>query len=95
MASNAENVSIEWRHHDDQKPVLFQHDTSIAAYLSAMKVYDDTLPPYGSFFMLELHESDQGGHFVRVHYKTDTLDDFESVPRLLEFPGTIADHDQL
>ena len=53
-----------------------------------MKIYDQQLVPYSSFFMLELHEMNDK-YFVRVLYKNDTNDNFDAEPRLLEFPGMV------
>ena len=53
-----------------------------------MKIYDQKLVPYSSFFMLELHEMDDN-YYVRVLYKNDTNDNFEAEPTLMEFPGMI------
>ena len=40
--------------------LLFQHDSTLAAVLSALKVYDGEIPPYASAVMIELYSNTPG-----------------------------------
>ena len=52
-----------------------------------MGVWDQQIPPYSSFFMLELHEPVRGHYTVKIFYKNDTNTDYGAEPRQLFFPG--------
>jgi hypothetical protein len=58
------------------------HDTTMTAFLSALKVFSGITPPYGSAAMLELHKIN-GKHVIRLLYKNDSTHDAYS----LQIPG--------
>jgi len=56
--------------------VLLQHDSTIAAYLSAMGVYNDLSPPYASSVLVELFNT-SGQFSVKVWYRNSSAPDAE------------------
>jgi len=59
--------------------VYSTHDTVIAAFLNAMNIYNDQLPPFGATLFFELHNNkvrnsnDPDHYFVRVFYHNETV----------------------
>uniref|UniRef100_A0A1I8ARP7 Lysosomal acid phosphatase n=1 Tax=Steinernema glaseri TaxID=37863 RepID=A0A1I8ARP7_9BILA len=68
------------------KLVLYSsHDATLTALLYNMMINNDLLTPYAAAVIVELHEDDDGDHFVRVFYRNDT-----SVPPYqLQVPGCL------
>ena len=64
--------------------VSFQHDSTVAAALTALEVFNGEMPPYAACVILELHENPTGHFFVNVIYKNVT--DSEETHKLV-FPG--------
>ena len=58
-----------------------------ASIQQLLGVWDWEIPPYSSFFTLELHEPEPEKYAVKFFYKNDTNVDFEAEPRQLFFPG--------
>jgi hypothetical protein len=57
------------------KPKVFiysAHDSTVAAFTSAMKVYNRISPPYASTVLVELLKSDDDQYFVEVLFKNDS-----------------------
>lgn len=44
------------------------HDTTVAAFLSALQVFDDTAPPYAATVFVELYSNSKEKYFVAVWY---------------------------
>jgi len=61
-----------------------QHDSTIAAYLSAMQVYNDLSPPYASSVLVELFNT-SGQLSVKVWYRNSSAPDAE--PFQMIIPG--------
>lgn len=61
------------------------HDSSLVAFLEVLGAWDRQVPPYASFIAVELHEAEQGQHFVKLFYKNDTIHDTHSKPVQLYF----------
>lgn len=53
--------------------LLSAHDTTLAATLAALRVFDGIYPPYNSTIIWELHQSSNGTLFVRVEYNGKPL----------------------
>jgi len=61
-----------------------QHDSTVAAFLSALKVFNGLQPPYASAVLVELFNS-SGHFFVEVWYRNDS--DIDAEPFKLIIPG--------
>lgn len=53
--------------------LLSAHDTTIAATLSALRVFDNKYPPYNSTVIWELYKASNGTYFVRVEFNGQKL----------------------
>ena len=51
---------------------FFQHDTTVAAILSALQLFDGKSPEYATAVIAELHEMSKGKFIVRLFYKNET-----------------------
>lgn len=52
---------------------LLQHDTTVAALLSALNLFaNGTSPPYAASVLVELHQNSAGKYYVNVLYKNTT-----------------------
>lgn len=49
------------------------HDTTVAALLSALQVFNDVSPPYAAMVIAELHQV-AGDYYVKLYYKNSTTD---------------------
>lgn len=63
---------------------FMQHDATVAAFLSAMEIFNDLTPPYVSSVLVELFNS-SGHFFVKVWYRNDSAPSAEPFP--LTIPG--------
>ena len=63
-----------------------QHDTTVAALLSAMGLFNGISPQYASAVVAELHENPKNTFYVNLFYKNQTYTD-TFVP--LTLPGKI------
>ncbi|XP_046327993.2 prostatic acid phosphatase-like [Haliotis rufescens] len=65
------------------------HDSTVVAVLSALKLYNNLIPPYTSTVFMELHETGAGVFHVELYYRnvssTDPNDDTQ--PHQLTIPG--------
>jgi len=61
------------------------HDVTVAAFLSALGIFDGIQPPYASMVMVELHEIRPKEFGVQIWYKNVSRDSME--PYLLTVPG--------
>jgi len=61
-----------------------QHDTTIAAFMSALKVFNGIKPPYASAVLVELFNI-SGQFFVEVWYRNDS--DIHAEPFQMIIPG--------
>lgn len=61
------------------------HDVTLAAFLSALGVFNGIQPPYAAMVLLELHEPRPDHFVVQVWYKNVSFDGME--PFLLTVPG--------
>ena len=52
--------------------IILQHDTTVAALLSAMGVFNDISPPYAAMAIVELYQNTSGSYFVKLYYKNST-----------------------
>ena len=59
----------------------------MTAFQLLLGVWDWKIPPYSSFFALELHEPEPEKYTVKFFYKNDTNEDYEAEPMQLFFPG--------
>ncbi|KAH9488851.1 hypothetical protein Btru_058684 [Bulinus truncatus] len=67
------------------------HDTTVAALLSAMHVFDRHAPMYRALVMVELHYI-QNDYFVRIYYRNDTTrEPYELTPPGCENPCKLAE----
>ena len=74
--------------HDSCKHIflcLFQHESTVAALLSALQVYNGISLPYAAMVIMELHQNTSGQHFVKLFYKNSTVD--SDVVETLSIPG--------
>lgn len=69
------------------------HDTTVAALLSAMQVFDCHQPGYRALIMVELHDIPSIGEVVKVFYRNDTLS--KDQPHVLTPPGCETPHCKL
>jgi len=60
------------------------HDSTIAAFLSALGVYNGLIPPYASTVMVEVHQIDSE-YYVQMLFRNSTLVD----PYALTVPGCV------
>ncbi|XP_064613887.1 lysosomal acid phosphatase-like isoform X2 [Liolophura sinensis] len=61
------------------------HDTTVAALLSALGVFNDISPPYAASVILELHEDPANTYYVKVFYNNGSQPMLLTVPGLLMF----------
>lgn len=68
---------------------LFQHDTTLAALMHSLKVFNNISPPYTACLIMELHQKTDGEYFIRLLYKNSTtnLNNYMKEPHLLTIPG--------
>jgi hypothetical protein len=66
--------------------VYSAHDTTLAAILSGLGVYDREIPPYASVVMIELYSQD-GKYSVEVFYHKGPSADISNSPQLLPIPN--------
>lgn len=66
--------------------LLFQHDTTVAALLSALGVFDDKAPQYAATVLIDLYRDNTkpAQYEVKVYYKNET---YGNVSHHLELPG--------
>jgi len=64
-----------------------QHDSTLVAFMSALKVFNDLQPPYASAVLVELFNT-SGQFLVKVWYRNDSVIDAE--PFQLIIPGKCA-----
>lgn len=64
--------------------IFFQHDTTVAALLSALKLYDKKTPQYTATVIVELHQNPKGEFYVNIYHKNVTDND---TAYLLTLPG--------
>lgn len=50
------------------------HESTVAALLSALQVYNGISLPYAAMVIMELHQNTSGQHFVKLFYKNSTVD---------------------
>ena len=55
--------------------LCFQHDTTVAALLSALQLFDGKSPEYTATVLAELHETSKDNFVVRLFYKNETNGD--------------------
>ncbi|XP_046545921.1 lysosomal acid phosphatase-like isoform X1 [Haliotis rubra] len=69
--------------------VFSAHDSTVVSVLSALKLYNNLIPPYTSTLFMELHEATSGVFHVELYYRnvssTDPNDDTQ--PHQLTIPG--------
>jgi len=63
---------------------FLQHDSTVAAFLSAMKVFNDLSPPYASSVLVELFNT-SGRLFVEIWYRNSSAPSAE--PFQMIVPG--------
>ena len=66
---------------------ILQHDSTVAAFLSALRVFNDVQPPYASTVLVELFNT-SGQFSVQVWYRNDS--DIHTEPFQLTIPGQCA-----
>jgi len=53
--------------------ICFQHDSTVAAFMSALKTFNHLSPPYAATVIVELMRDTETGHYyVQLFYKNDT-----------------------
>lgn len=65
------------------------HDTTLAALMHSLKVFNNISPPYTACLIMELHQKTDGEYFIRLLYKNSTtnLNNYMKEPHLLTIPG--------
>ncbi|XP_067649330.1 prostatic acid phosphatase-like [Haliotis asinina] len=65
------------------------HDTTVAAVLSALRVYNKLSPPYTSTVIMELHQNTLGDFYVEMYFRNTTSRDpnDDTQPYNLTIPG--------
>lgn len=53
--------------------LLSAHDTTVAATLAALRVFNNEFPPYNSTIIWELYKASNGTYFVRVEFNGEQL----------------------
>ncbi|XP_062514774.1 uncharacterized protein LOC134190336 [Corticium candelabrum] len=76
--------------HTKKLLVYSAHDTTVAAILSGLGVYDKEIPPYASIVMIELY-SDNGKYFVKVFYHKGPSAKLDDLPQLLPIPQCLQE----
>jgi len=61
-----------------------QHDSTVVAFLSAMRVFNNLAPPYTSSVLVELFNA-SGQFFVEVWYRNNSAADAELLQMII--PG--------
>ncbi|XP_031588215.1 lysosomal acid phosphatase [Oreochromis aureus] len=67
--------------------MLSAHDTTVAALLASLSVFNGIQPPYASCLMIELYREDNGSASVSMFYRNNTKED----PYPLQLPGCSPD----
>ncbi|XP_006804134.1 lysosomal acid phosphatase [Neolamprologus brichardi] len=67
--------------------MLSAHDTTVAALLASLSVFNGIQPPYASCLMIELYREDNGSASVSMFYRNDT----NVHPYPLQLPGCSLD----
>jgi len=52
-------------------PVLMQHDSTVASFMSAMGIFNNLAPPFTSSVLVELFNT-SGQFFVKVWFRNDS-----------------------
>ncbi|XP_046545890.1 LOW QUALITY PROTEIN: prostatic acid phosphatase-like [Haliotis rubra] len=65
------------------------HDTTVAAILSALRVYNKLSPPYTSTVFMELHQNTSGDFYIELYFRNTTSRDpnDDTAPHNLTIPG--------
>lgn len=65
------------------------HDTTLAALMHSLNIFNHISPPYTACLIMELHRKIDGEYFVRLLYKNSTTDlyNYMEDPYLLTIPG--------
>jgi len=63
---------------------ILQDDSTVAAFLSALRVFNDVQPPYAAIVLVELFNT-SGQFSVQVWYRNDS--DIHTEPFQLTIPG--------
>lgn len=50
------------------------HDSTVAALLRVLQVFNGVSPPYAAMVIMELHQNTSGQNFVKLYYKNSTTD---------------------
>lgn len=67
---------------------ILQHDDTVTAFLSALKVYNKLLPQYAASVMVELYHNNHTGEYeVMIIYKNETAHPNVTYPLII--PGNI------
>ena len=53
--------------------LCFQHDSTVSAFLGALRLFNNIMPPYAASVLVELwQEEEKDNYTVRILYKNDT-----------------------
>ena len=66
---------------------LFQHDSTIQAFLQALGMWDGSVPPYSSALIVELHETAPQNFVLRFLFKNDTNTNIYGPPVQMQAKG--------
>ncbi|XP_046327992.2 prostatic acid phosphatase-like [Haliotis rufescens] len=83
------HLKVAYKSYSSKMNMFSAHDSTVVAILSALKLYNNLIPPYTSTVFMELHETGAGVFHVELYYRnvssTDPNDDTQ--PHQLTIPG--------
>ena len=69
---------------------VFQHDTTVTAFLEALDIWNGKVPDYASVLFFELHELESSQLHMKILFKNDSVTDPDSEPVTVPLKSTFC-----